>query len=105
MWSSSMAVQKVANSSSIGHALTTMLAGESQVKRLWADTYRDCIEFWVLTEPIPLDTERRLYGIPATLYEQFPESSIQFHLINPRYFDDLDVTDIVPASAQELRLR
>ena len=100
-----MAFPKVANLSNIGETLVTLLQGKPEALRLWADTNRDEIEFWLLTEPIPIDTERDLYGVATELHDHFPESFIEFHLVNPRHFQDFDVTEIVPTSAQEIRLR
>lgn len=100
-----MAIQNATHSSDIEPVLASMLANEPQAVRLWADRYRGAIEFWLLTEPIPADTERHLYGVATELHEQFPEALIEFHLVNPRHFHNFDITEIVPPAAQEIRLR
>lgn len=100
-----MALQKITYASSIGETLATLLQGEPEALRLWTNMNRDAIEFWLLTEPILVDTERHLYGIAVELHGRFPQSFIDFHLVNPRHFQDFDVTEIVPTYAEEIRLR
>ena len=73
-------------------------------RRLWAWAYRDYVELWLLTDPIDTDTELHLYGVSFELYDRYPKTDIRFHLLNPRYFEELDPDLVIPPGAEEIPL-
>jgi hypothetical protein len=101
-----MAVRHVPATSedAMARMLASILQKESVVERLWADSHRDYVEFWLLTAPTTADVERHLYTLSTQMHERYPDAVIRFHVINPRYFEDFDVTEIVPAQASEIQL-
>ncbi len=56
-------------------------------------------EFWLITEPIDVETERRVRTIRRALFERFPETLFEFQLINPRLSEDLDPRVLIPGDA------
>lgn len=56
----------------------------------------------MLTGPIDLSIERDLYALVSQLYDRFPTARIEFHLINPRRYEDFDLEAIVPQKAGSL---
>jgi hypothetical protein len=66
--------------------------------------FQDLVELWLVTAPAEAEGERRLYAAVGDLHTRFPESKVQLHVVNPRYFEDFDLTEIIPPGAEEIRL-
>lgn len=100
-----MAVGITATAREMGRRYAEWLRAEHVVRGLWISTRRECVEFWLLTEPIDAEAERHLYAIGAQLYEAFPEAMVRIHLLNPRLFEPGDLTDLLPVGAKSIPLR
>jgi hypothetical protein len=81
------------------------LKAEPAVRGLWVRPVRDYVEFWLLTEPIDADAERRLYAAGTDLYERFPDANVRVRILNPRLFEPGDLTTLIPSDAQPVPLQ
>jgi hypothetical protein len=82
------------------------ITAEAGVRELWGRRCGDVVELWLLVDPIDEDSELRLYGATAQLYEDFPDLNLRFHLLNPANFlDGTDLNDLVAADAVQVPLR
>jgi hypothetical protein len=100
-----MAVVNQLTAEYVGRTFAEMVRGEQAVQRLWArHQHRDYFEFWLLTTPIEAETERRIYDAGGALRKQFSEANIRLRILNPRFFDQEDLSEQVPAGAEEIPL-
>jgi hypothetical protein len=99
-----MAITPAVDARAMAEALAAVVASEPALEHLLVSTERDLIELWLLTAPTDADTERRLYGESIMLYDRFPDACFRVHVLNPAYFEDGDVSGIVPAGAEEIPL-
>ncbi len=88
----------------MGPVLAKVAGWEPVVSALWVSADHEGLHFWVLTDPIDAETERRLYELADALDEHFPGVVFQLHVLNPRHFRGT-VRDVVPAGAKEIPLR
>lgn len=100
-----MAIADPVTTQDTGRTFAQMVRDEQAALRLWARHHRDYLEFWLLTVPIDADTERRLYAAGVELRDRFPEVNIRVRILNPRFFEHDDLTELVPAGAEEIPLR
>jgi hypothetical protein len=56
----------------VGAALAEQVRSDPSVERLWVFSYRDVVQFWLLTPDLPAQEERRLYGLLDGMYARFP---------------------------------
>jgi hypothetical protein len=102
-----MAISQHVTAQDVGHRFADEVRQEPVAQGVWTRAVRDYIELWFLTDPIDADTERRLYGVGASLHQWFPCAYINFYLVNPRLFDDDTelVGDVIPSQAELIWLR
>lgn len=100
-----MALENAISVHEVGHVLADAVREDPAALDLWIRGDHDRIVIWLLTMPIDRETERRLYGRATLLYERFPRMAIEFRLINPRLFETLDLTTIIPPDAEQFHLR
>lgn len=65
---------------------------------------RGVAEFWLITDRIDLDEEASFYAASQILYDQFPETPIDFHVINPTHFSPFDLAAILPHGISRISL-
>lgn len=96
-----MAISQQATAQDVGRRFADAVRQDPVAQGVWTRAVRDYIEVWLLTEPIDAETERRLYGLSASLDRWFPETYIQFYLVNPRLFsEDTElIGDVIPSTA------
>jgi hypothetical protein len=96
-----MAISQQVTAQDVGLRLADEARQDPVAQGVWARAVRDYIELWLLTEPIDAETERHFYGLSASLDRWFPETYIQFYLVNPRLFsEDTElVGDVIPSTA------
>lgn len=82
-----------------------MLRHEPSVLKMWVSRHRGVVSFWLLTTPIEISGERRLYHLGGELFDRFPDALFQVHLLNPRFYDELIPEEILPKGAKEIALR
>ncbi len=100
-----MAITPAVDAREAAESLAAEVSAEPAVEHLFVSTDRDLIELWLLTAPTDAETERRLYGLQLELYDRFPDAYFRVHVINPDYFEDGDISGIVPSEAEEIPLR
>src|SRR6478735_8468581 len=88
----------------LGAAFADMLRGDHVAKRLWVSEHSGLVRLWLLTKPMDGSGERRLHGLEGDLYDRFPGASFHLVLLNPRYFEDLHLEDVLPGGAEEIAL-
>ncbi len=57
-------------------------------------------EFWLITAPTDVDTQMDFYGASQLLYDQFPGTPIDFHVINPAHYIRFDLSMILPPGVE-----
>ncbi len=80
-------------------ALQNLRSQNRQFVAFTIDSLVPSQEFWVVTEPIDVEVEKRVRRIRHSLYEMFPDSQFEFHLINPRLSESFDLGVFVPEDA------
>lgn len=101
-------VRKSAETPDVVAAVAERLGNEPTALELWSYEHRGGdLEFWVTTPPLDMDGERPYDELIGDLYRQFPDLvvDIQVHVMNPYFFPDSDVADLVPAHATTVPLR
>jgi hypothetical protein len=88
----------------LASALAEMVRDEPSVLRMWVSVHRNSPSFWLLTEPMELDGERRLHRRAGDLYDRYPSTDFRLHLLNPLFYDELFPEDILPMGAEEIAL-
>ena len=63
--------------------LYAQLDQESAVRAIWASHTQGRADFWVLTESVPADVERRIYSLAGMLHAEHSELPIEIHVLNP----------------------
>lgn len=86
-------------------AFAEMLRHEPSVIQMWVSRHRDVVSFWLLTTPIELAGERRLYHLGGDLFDRFPDTVFHVHLLNPLFYDEFMPEEILPTGAKEIALR
>jgi hypothetical protein len=100
-----MAIGHEVRPEEVGRSLSAELAREDGLVRgLWMTTHRGVLTFWVLTPPIDLDVQQRLYERTAVLYERFPAIEFVVHILNPEWYEGGDLLAELPADAQPIAL-
>jgi hypothetical protein len=91
----------IANSTRAGmvRQLAELVRNEPAVRSHYYLQIGDVDEFWLLTEPMDIETERRVRRIRRTIFDSFPDTLFEFHLINPRLSKDLDPSLRIPEDA------
>jgi hypothetical protein len=86
----------------LGRQLAELLRDHARdtVRGLWMAVHPGEITFWILTTPIDTDTQERLYEQAAALYEQFPDAAVDFHILNPHWYEGGDVLSQLPPDAR-----
>ena len=74
-------------------------------RELWFRQWGPVAQLWLVTETIDRETERRLTRIGRQLYSGFPETLIDFHLLNPRLLEEDDLRAFIPDGAKSLPLQ
>ncbi len=69
---------------------------------LYYQQYRGVAEFWLVTSPIDVDTELKFYEASNVLYKQFPDTLIDFHVINPDHYAPFDLSMILPKGVSRI---
>ncbi|HZU07623.1 MAG TPA: hypothetical protein VFB73_16795 [Chloroflexota bacterium] len=75
------------------------------VRRLWVLEADGRVELWLLTAPLALSDEQRIYALDAVLAEAFPRTSVQLQVLNPLWYGHHDPASSVPREAVEVPLR
>ena len=83
--------------------LAEVAGREPVVSGLWVTADHEGLHFWLMTDPIDAETERRLYELADALDERFPDATFQLHVLNPRHYTG-SARDAVPAGAAEVPL-
>lgn len=96
-----MAISQEITAHDVGRRLADEVRQDPAAQGVWTRAVRDYIELWLLTDPIDAETERRFYALDAPLQRFFPNTYINFHLVNPRLFDENMelVGDVIPSTA------
>jgi hypothetical protein len=88
----------------IGIRLAELLHEQASdvVRGLWMAVHPGEITFWILTTPIDTDTQERLYEQAAALYDQFPDALLDFHILNPQWYEGGDALSQLPPDARPI---
>lgn len=99
-----MAISHPVNAHDVGRRFADEVRQDPVAQGVWTRAVRDYIEVWLLTDPIDADTERRLYALDGPLQRWFPNTFINFHLVNPRLFDENTeiLGDVIPSTAEPI---
>ena len=90
----------------IARQFAAAIRHEPGVERLWLHSQREYLELWLMTAPVDIDAERRLFEQWAELVASHPQANVRLHVLNPSFIDDgVNLTDYVPASAVPIALR
>jgi hypothetical protein len=100
-----MAVTDRTTLAEIAKTYAAAVQAEPAAKQLWARSHRDYIELWLVTELIEPEVERQLYGAESVIYDRFPDAYIRLHVLNPRYFEPFDLSNLLPPGVEEIPLR
>ncbi|HZS02644.1 MAG TPA: hypothetical protein VFE37_28275 [Chloroflexota bacterium] len=100
-----MAITPDVRADAIARRLSEELArAEGAVLGLWLTMPRGVLTFWVLTRPIDLETQQRLYERTAVIYECFPNAEFVVHILNPEWYEGGDAAGALPPDAQPIPL-
>ena len=94
-----MAIANSIHAADLVRRFAELARKESSVRSLYYRPSGEVSEFWLLTEPIDVETERRVRQIRHTIFDTFPDTLFEFHLINPRLSEDLDPRVLIPEDA------
>ena len=89
----------------VGAALARLVRDEPSVLRMWVSSHRGVTSLWLLTTPMGLDGERGLRRGAGSLFDLFPGTDVQLHLLNPQFYDELVPEELLPSGANEIALR
>lgn len=67
---------------------------------LWFRQRGKLSELWLVTEPIDFDREQHFYEASKVLYQRFPDTFIDFRVVNPMLFSPFDISAVIPADAE-----
>jgi hypothetical protein len=81
------------------HDVAELVRAEPAARSLYYRQTGAVLEFWLLTDPIEIETERRVRNIRRAIFEMFPDMLFEFQLINPRLSEDLDPQVLIPEDA------
>jgi hypothetical protein len=101
-----MAVQQTSIAKEVGHHFAREIGVDPVVEGLFVQGSRP-ITVWLLTAPLNIEDTARYYDASVQLQRAFPDTPIDFHLINPSFFeDDVDLAaHVIPAAAESIDLR
>ena len=101
-----MAVQQTSIAREVGHHFARTIGDDPDVECLFVHGGQP-VTVWLLTEPVRIEDTARFYEASVELQRAFPGTQIEFHLINPWFFeDDVDLTaHVIPAAAESIDLR
>ncbi len=98
-----MAIAIAPTAYDLGRTFARAVEADPAAERLWASAQRDGFHLWLLVAPVEAAAERRLYALSGMLYERFPGTDFQLHVLNPRHYPH-GAEKAVPAGADEIPL-
>ena len=67
------------------------------IHEIWVRDIPGIVDTWIITLPVELDDERRVYRVAARVRDSFPKSYLDFHVLNPSILDEMtDPHDLLP---------
>ena len=98
-----MAITSSVTAQQMGQVLAEAVRNEPLIAELWVTTWPDGVHLWLVTEPISLAEQRRLYLVEDVLYERFSGEAFTMHIMNPRHYTR-DVHAVLPRDAERIAL-
>jgi hypothetical protein len=100
-----LAINQRVTARDIGRSFLKAVGADPMVDTVFVEA-DDRVVVWLLTQPISFEDEAHFYEAGATLHRTFQDTTIDFRLINPSFFDpavDL-VGEVIPPTAEPIRL-
>ena len=72
----------------LGRAFAEAARGETNIAEVWVSTRPGGVDLWVLTQPVDVEAEEKLYRFSDELYARFKTADFQVYTVNPRNFSD-----------------
>jgi len=94
-----MIVSNIVHAPEIVQRFAEIAKSEPAIRHLYYRQSGPFPEFWVVTEPIDVEVEKRVRQIRHSLYELFPDARFELHLINPRLSESFELGVFVPEDA------
>jgi|ThiBio_1000_plan_1041568.scaffolds.fasta_scaffold46824_1 hypothetical protein len=91
---------RVATVEEIARYLLEIAEDKSVFRRMWTHQTGEVAEIWIMTEPIDVETEKRIHGLGRELYKKFPNTLFDVRLLNLRLSDSPDLSFLVPRNAK-----
>jgi hypothetical protein len=88
----------------LGRTYAKAVKDEGLIEELWISTVPGCVHLWLITPPLDIDEQRRLYAYTDVLYDTFKRADFMVHVLNPRHFTG-DTHDVFPRDAVQVPLR
>ena len=88
----------------IGQAFAEVVGREPSARRLWVSARDDAVRLWLLTDPLDLEAERRLYPLVDATAAVADGAFIRLHVLNPQHGENADLCSVVPADSVEIAL-
>ena len=98
-----MAIAPYETRREMGRTLAEAVGPNPVFEGLWTSTDHDGVHFWLVTLPIDVDEEYRLYGLMDVLDERYPDADFQVHVLNQRYFTG-PARNAVPKRAEQVSI-
>ena len=98
-----MAITSGVTAQQMGRVLAEAVQDEPRVAEVWVTTWPDGVHLWLVSTPITLAELRSLCRYEDVLYERFPGSAFEVHILNPRNYTK-DVHRVLPRDAERVVL-
>lgn len=95
-----MVSTRVATAEEIARYLLEIVEDRSVIRRLWTRHVDGVAEVWIMTDPIDVETEKRIHGLDHELYRKFPNTLFEVRLLNLRLSESPDISYLVPRDAK-----
>jgi len=99
-----MAVTKKVTAQDLGRAFAKIVRDEPIIHELWVSDHKPEVHFWLVVDPLDMDTQHRLYYLLDPLYARFPDADFQMHVLNPEEHRG-DIHLAIPSFADQIPLR
>jgi hypothetical protein len=99
-----MTVLDQANAAGMAETFAEAVRGEPAARTLYFRQWGLVSEFWLVTDPIDLETERRLRQVSNLLYQKFQDALIDFQILNPEILGATEPEAFIPTGASQQML-
>ena len=94
-----MVIAKHVSAAEMARRFAEAVKDEPAARQLWFRQLGPLSEFWLVTDPIDLETESRIRKAGRLLSRYFPNALIDFQVINPDLSRSEDQDPRIPSNA------